>query len=389
MAGAIETEEKQQAEKKDSDGTVRLRYRDMKPWQKKRLYVFVAIYIVVFAAYMIYTCTAILNDAWSERADCKSAQQTDPAVLAQVEMRGANATQVLVGCYIENVKDLSLKNSSVTAVMETWFKWEGNDDLNMAENFRVYKGVISNKHMVSESHENGVNYQLVRYTVVLSKNFTTQRFPIDAHQLHFYVESDYPVEQVNFVADTENCDTNTSLSINGYNMGDTVFETFYHEYSNAHSDPSVKGTVITSEFLTSIEIHRSSLGLYAKCFIALVGTIGWVLITLYINTFHHIDPLGMIPAALFGTVSNIMVGANLVPDALELGLLEYVNILGIMIILGTAISIINVNRIRAHYTDRDFARLFGRTMFKIMLGVTIIGNLALPLTATLLNMKVI
>lgn len=89
----------------------------------------------------------------------------------------------------------------------------------------------------------------------------------------------------------------------------------------------------------------------------------------------------MIPAALFGTVSNIMVGANLLPDALEVGLLEYVNIWGIFTILAVTISVINVNRIRSKFEDRDFAKFFGRVMFYSIITLTLLGHVLMPLSA--------
>ena len=106
-----------------------------------------------------------------------------------------------------------------------------------------------------------------------------------------------------------------------------------------------------------------------------------MLITLFICTYHRVDPLSMIPAALFGTVTNIMVGANLLPDALQLGLLEFVNIFGIVTILAVAMTIININRIRNKYEDRDFASFYGRVMFYTILVLVVAGNIILPMSA--------
>ncbi|MEA5004760.1 MAG: hypothetical protein VB081_14830, partial [Christensenella sp.] len=93
------------------------------------------------------------------------------------------------------------------------------------------------------------------------------------------------------------------------------------------------------------------------------------------------DPLSMIPAALFGTVANIMVGANLLPDALQAGLLEYVNVWGIMMILMGAMAIININRIRKKYEDRDFSKHYGRVLFYTILILVLAGNLLMPICA--------
>ena len=130
-----------------------------------------------------------------------------------------------------------------------------------------------------------------------------------------------------------------------------------------------------------MEINRSSLGLYAKCFVALFGTSLWVFITMLLCTYHRVDPLSMIPAALFGTVSNIMVGANMLPDSLEIGLLEYVNAWGILTIIAGALTIININRIRTKYNDNEFAALFGRIMSFTLMFIVVLGHILMPVSA--------
>lgn len=266
-------------------------------------------------------------------------------------------------------------------VVLIWFKWEGNDNLDMAKHFRIYKGTINKTEVVKNYHENGVNYQAVRCDVSITKNYWNRRFPLESHQLRMYVESELPVDDVVFVNDRENSGINDSLGISGYDLRRNETGTTMVEYDNNHGDPEIPGGIINSEHITALELNRDSMGLYVKCFIALVGTITWVLITLFICTYHRVDPLSMIPAALFGTVTNIMVGANLLPDALQLGLLEFVNIFGIVTILAVAMTIININRIRNKYEDRDFASFYGRVMFYTILVLVVAGNIILPMSA--------
>ncbi|MEG2372511.1 MAG: hypothetical protein RSB36_06970, partial [Hydrogenoanaerobacterium sp.] len=178
-----------------------------------------------------------------------------------------------------------------------------------------------------------------------------------------------------------NSGVNPSMGISGYKLMRNTVGVVNYEYLNTQSDPVIGKAPVHSELVTALEINRSTWGLYVKCFIALFGTTTWVLITLFLNTYHKVDPLGMIPAALFGTVSNIMVGANLLPDALQLGLIEYVNIWGVMIILAVTFAIININRIRSKYEDKEFAVFYGRIMFYTILTLTVVGNVSLPLTA--------
>ncbi|MDD2414423.1 MAG: hypothetical protein PHI94_04560, partial [Eubacteriaceae bacterium] len=171
------------------------------------------------------------------------------------------------------------------------------------------------------------------------------------------------------------------LSISGYNIIKYGTLVRSQQYDSKNGDPTLNQPVTTSEYLTAIMINRSSWGTYIKCFIALVGTITWVMITLFICTYHRVDPLTMIPAALFGTVTNLMVGANLLPDAMEVGLLEYVNFFGIAIILIGATGVINVNRIRNKYESRAFSSYYGSVYLVTLLTFTIIGNILLPVCA--------
>jgi len=75
----------------------------------------------------------------------------------------------------------------------------------------------------------------------------------------------------------------------------------------------------------------------------------------------------------------------LLPEVLEMGLLEYVNIWGICAILSSTLVIINVNEIRREETDADgncfHAASYGRIMFYLITFFAITGNILLPLVA--------
>ena len=62
--------------------------------------------------------------------------------------------------------------------------------------------------MVRDYHENGLNYQMVRFEVTILKNFAAATFPIDTHDMHLYIESSFPVEKVILSADQENSGLN-------------------------------------------------------------------------------------------------------------------------------------------------------------------------------------
>lgn len=350
---------------------------------KRRLISMLILYILVGIIFLGYTTVSLVLDKTSEDDYWDSSITVSDSTQKRLDEIGENATIVTVGTYVENLKELSLKNSNYTLTFIGWFSWDGDEHLDPGTNLRVYKGDIKERQLLKETHRDGYNYQQFRFTVCVSKNYWTIRFPLESHQLRFYLESNYTADQVQFKADKENSGVNPSLSISGYTLVRNDVGAYAIETDSTFGNPDIPDDAVYPEFVTAMEINRDGIGLYIKCIIALLGTSLWVLIVMFINTNHRIDPLSMIPAALFGTVSNIMIGANLLPDALQFGLLEYVNMLGIMTILGGAISIINVNRIRTKYQNNEYARQYGLVMFYTVLGLTVLGHILLPISAFL------
>ncbi len=368
------------------------KFKDLEKWKVKKIvfsFVLLSVIGVIFLSLTVNTLIASkMEDSrkWDERL------LQSGKIEQEVDARSANAVRVMAGTQIESIKDISLKNSSFRAEFLVWFMWEGQNDLNMLEHFDINKGEIKNMtvengsmsrlEVLEDYHRNGVNYQLARCDATISKSFNTTRFPLDSHQLTIDVQSTYPVDKVIFVADTEKSTYDDAIQITGYQIQDHQVGVRYVKTVNDQSNPALKDKVfIGTELTTSIIINRDGFGLYIKCFIALAGTITWVLISMFIATYHNVDPIRMVPAALFGTVANIMVGANLLPDALQMGLLEYVNIWGIIMILAGALSVIHINHTRSTFKDEAFAASFGKLMFYTMLVFAVAGNLLLPFSA--------
>lgn len=350
----------------------------------RRLIIALTIYIFIGITFLSYACVSLYLDKTSEDDYWDSYLNMSQETKEEADVLSKDATVVTVGTYIQNLKELSIRNSSFTLTFIAWYTWDGDKDLDPAHNSRIYKGYITETNVLKEIHdESGYNYQQVRYTATVSKNYWTIRFPLESHQLRFYLECNDVIENVRYVADKENSSVNPSLSISGYKLVRHDVGDYAVEMDSTFGDPELNDNAMYSEIVTAIEINRDGIGVYIKCIIALFGTSLWVLIVMFINVKHKVDPLSMIPAALFGTVSNIMVGANLLPDALQLGLLEYVNTLGIMTILTGAISIINVNRIRSKHQNHAYAKRFGNIMFYTVLIIAVLGHIMLPLSAYL------
>lgn len=369
----------------------------LEKWKKQRLILTVVLYLLVCIVYLALTCGYLLKDNNAQKDYWKEAKTENSSMMTEINKIGkANDTPVVTtGTYVENVRDIDLKNNSFDAVMVVWFRWTGHDDLDLVHDFRIYKAELNSVDVMFDYKVGNVNYQKARIHISVSKNYWTPRFPLDTQQLRIYLEPNERCDTVILKPDAKNSTINGNMDIPGYNITGNGISVVPIEYTNNQNDPAfdkdvikTKGTdnqnkIKTTEIMTSLNLVRNGWGTYIKCFVALFATLIWIMIMLYLATVHEIDPLGMIPAAFFGAVSNILVGANLLPDALETGLIEFVNIWGIMNILLCAMMIISINSIRNRFDERGFARVYGRIVF-VMAAVTIVtGNVLLPLVCVI------
>lgn len=349
-------------------------------WQRKKLLSWLTFFLLIGIIYLTYTCTALYKDKTAEDSYWENGLKDNEEALQIAMEYKDQATAVTAGTYVENIREISVKNSNFRVIFTCWFKWEDNENLDMVHNFRVYNGTINKLDVLKDETYGSTHYQLARVDATIAKNYWIVRFPLESYQLRFYLEPAYSAERVQFIPDTENSCANPNMTISGFKLMRNAVSIYSIKYPENTSDIE-EMIPVTQELCTSLEVNRTSIGLFIKCFIALFGTITWIFITIYLCAFHRVDPLGMIPSALFGTVTNIMVGANLLPDNLQIGLLEYVNVAGIMVILAGAISVININRIRTKYQDTEFAFLFGRTMLIVLAALTLAGVVLFPLCA--------
>lgn len=358
----------------------RERLMALEDWQKKKLIFWFCLFSFTGILYLTITNVLLYQDKTEEEIYWQNGLLENEDVWQEAQQYSEKATVVTAGTYVENLREVNIKASNFRITFLCWFRWEGDQELDMMNNFRVYNGIINKMEVLEDYHEGNTSYQQVRIDATIQKNYWIVRFPLESYQLRFYIEPNYSVERVLFEPDVEHSTVNPSLSISGFDLKRNAVSKYTIKYDTNLGNPEIN-VPYAQEICTSLEINRSGFGLFIKCFIALTGTITWVFITLYLCAYHRIDPLGMIPAALFGTVTNIMVGANLLPDALQIGMLEYVTVGGIMVILACSISVVNINRIRNKYENTEFAFLYGKIMFFTLLVLTLAGVILYPVSS--------
>lgn len=346
--------------------------------QKQKLVFWFLLYLsisLIFLSYAVHTMIIEKNSADTEYT--KTLNQTafngsDKAYLPD--------TAVLVnsGVYIETIKHISLKSGTFRTEFIVWFRWENHDDITFTENnLRIRNGTINHMEVVENYHKNSVHYQSMRIDATISKKFTTACFPLGSQVLSIYISPmHYTSDDIRFIPDTENSGVNTNLSSAGYSLIRNDIISSSETYLNTMGNPWTDAPESRACIVTVLELNRHNWGIFLQCFIALFGTVGWVLIGLYICTFHQVDPIKTLPPALFGAISNLIVVSNLLPDMVQFGLVEYMNFYGILTILAGTLSIIQINRLRND--NNAYANTFGRIMFFTLLILSIAGMCIMP-----------
>lgn len=368
-------------------------WHELNPYQKRKYILWVTIFTLIFVFYIgsvIYIMTKEKNNAAEELQQILA---EDEAAAEAAKSFTADAVHVKAGTYLETIKSISLKDCTFRIVFTVWFQWKDKEgaalDFTDADAFRIEDSNINKREVIKNYKKDGICFQEMRIDATISKSFETVRFPLGSQVLNFSIEPRYGIDEVVLDADVENSNVNQNLNISGYALLENYITSHTYMYPTNMGNPTYEKTQINSQIITCLSVNRNSLGLYMKCFIALIGTMTWIMITVYICANHRVNPLTTIPVALFGTISNIMVGSNLLPDVSSLGLVEYVNFYGIMILLGGAITIIHINRLRdvipttpeeKEFTGR-YARFFGRTMFVLLLTLCIAGHILMPVSA--------
>ena len=371
-------------------------WKDMSAWQHKRMVLSLVLVIGVAIVFLAIACTHVyssnrgVEDSWDSYMGSAVVDENTRTYDKLVESgRTDNATHVRTAIYLAGVRSIDMANSSYQVSVEAAFRWQGNDELDFSKEGTItfYRGLVNQSIIMDESHENGINYQLIKFTATITKDYDTTCFPLGTHLMCLYMEPGQATDKLVLEPDSDTSYVDKDLDVSGFNLLRFGVRQVVYTYQNAMLNPSADNYSDTQNYkttiLTAFMMERADVGMYFECFIALFGTLAWIILCLYICTYRRIDPLTMISAAFFGAVSNVLAGAAKVPLSLSFGLLIYGNLFGIgLIIAGTAI-VISINTLRKDIGSRAFAHYYGRIMMKVFIVVAIVGNVALPLCAVL------
>ena len=199
---------------------------------KKIAFIFTLLCCIIlgYFSYMLDTDISHSESSWNKKMN------TEPQVAADLLEVSKDATKVLCGTYVEGIHDIDMAHGGYWVNFMTWFRWDGDEIQDMADHFRIYRGVIKQKNIVKSYKSGNTHYQLVRMEAIVDKSFATKRFPLDGQQFVFYLEPFYTAKRVVLVADTKESNVNRNLDIDGYRFEKSLVSTYAYEYRNTRGD---------------------------------------------------------------------------------------------------------------------------------------------------------
>lgn len=358
------------------------------------MFLWAAAAVLIAIVYLSYTGMMLVRDKKAAESQWREHLDAAETFKAEDGMNGEQyPAEVQTATFVKSIDEVDIRNSEYKVTFEVLFRWiddQGNasdtaNTFDMEDNFQIYNGTITDQVKIKDDTTDGTRSQIFRVKATVKEVFSTRRFPLSSYQMRFYIQPKEDMSKVRLHAMNQvYAGTENQLNVSGFELLRSEIADFYYKVPHSEwyqAEDGAKQDVVYSEVLTAVELNRSSWGLYFKCIIALIGVSIWGFLCLYICTNYGRGGIELIPPVLFGMFGNIMVGANLVPDALETGLLEYINIWGIYTIIVYSVAMAKVAQIRNQQKDEQYARSFGKVML-IVLTVTIVaGHVILPACA--------
>jgi hypothetical protein len=296
---------------------------------------------------------------------------------------GPKPLDVLVGIYINNIGEMSLKDSGWSADFDIWFRWTG-DGVSPGKNFDIVNGQIDQRDKKEAYVTGRQHYERYRVKARLTKFFDASRFPFSDQGLNIQVEDGaHGAARLHYVADEQGSGINRSGVHQGLVITKSLIAVKLHGYESRRGDPGLpfKASDVHSRLIFAMLVSPPSTAVYVKMFQALFASIAIAFIVFFIKPIH-VDPrFGLGVGAAFTAIANNIFVGSILPPSGGMTLAAMVNAIGLATIFLTLVQ----SAISLYIEDtmgREKLRIF---FDRVSCAAFVVGyavvNLLLPLAA--------
>ena len=246
--------------------------------------------------------------------------------------RPAEPAKVAVGIYAVRMTSLDITQNQFSLDFYVWFRW-ADDQLKPYETFELVNGRIDSRQLDCLRRIGQVNYACVRVQATLSRAWDVRRFPLGSQTPTVELEDgDLEADQLQYVADSENCGIDEGFHVSGWKVEDCRSQTLTHTYTTNYGDirhPRDKGARF-SRFVFSIHMGRMGVFHAFKVFTGLYLAALVAFTVFFVRPDHR---LALTVGAVFAVVASHAVISAYLPEVGVLTLADKLHLVTAGVIL--------------------------------------------------------
>jgi hypothetical protein len=295
----------------------------------------------------------------------------------------AKSVDVLVGGSINRIGEFVLREATMTADFNLWFRWN-SDAVNPGKGFRLVNGQILQQENVESSRNGKEHYVEYRIVARMTEDFDASRFPFGENGMVIQVEDNTPgAITMRYIADKKGSSTNPEAIPRGLKLTRFLVDAKIgiHKSGRINPNQSDNESVARSQLVLAMLVVPDGIGLYQKFFQALFASVAVALIALYIKPIHLDCRFGLPVGGFFAAVGNNIFVGTLLPNADRLTLSDMVNATGLLTIFFILVQSVISLHIYDTMGNERLSRFFDRVSFAVFLIGYVAVNLALPISA--------
>jgi hypothetical protein len=268
-----------------------------------------------------------------------------PLSAIAVAQEPAKPVEVAVGMYLNQVRELSLRDSQFVVDFWLWFRWKKGADVDPLATFEIVGGDIESR--TNESREDlpggDWSYATARIVARVVQILDVSDFPQDRHRLVIAIEDgEHEDYEMAFTADSANSRLDPMVHVPGFRVVNFETAIIQHAYKTNYGDVTIpsdsESTYSRCEFALNVE--RPGFGYTLKLVWGMWLSALVALLALFIKPIN-VDPrFGLPVGAIFAAMANQYIVSAALPDSATVTSADIVGMATIIVILvGGAVSV--------------------------------------------------
>lgn len=273
-----------------------------------------------------------------------------PLSALAAEQDTAKPVEVAVGIYLNQVRELSLRDSQFVVDFWIWFRWKKGavvegEVLDPLKSYEISGGDIESRANEFREDLAGTEWSYATERVVarVVQVFDVSQFPQDRHHLVIAIEDgEHEEALVTLTVDSANSRIDPKVHVPGFRVRNFESAIVQHAYKTNYGDVTLPSDSesIYSRCEFTLNIERPGFGYTLKLMWGMWLSALVALLALFIKPVH-VDPrFGLPVGAIFAAMANQYIVSSVLPDSATVTSADIAGMATIIVILiGVAESV--------------------------------------------------